>query len=133
MEEVDAFYNRHKQQLHTMGLPVTLHKLACSKILNECFDAGLFFEFENVNVEVEGEEDEDEDYDEKEEEQTDKNFACEVPGNVDEILSTEIPASLPRCYILTAKNHLEPEIDVFLVDHMWSVDKFLLISLFFHR
>jgi hypothetical protein len=89
-----------------MGLPPVLYDVVSRKILSQVFDAGEVFQFADEGDE-EDEIDEEEGVDEDE---------SEDPMFMDAIVS----ALRPTRYALVAKQALEAEQDVFLVDHMWT-------------
>jgi hypothetical protein len=90
-----------------MGLPPALYHVASKKVMEQVFDAGEVFQFAD-----EGEEEEGIDEDEEEvKDDADSNLAF-----MDAVVSTLRPTR----YALVAKQALEAEQDVFLIDHMWT-------------
>ena len=86
-----SFTSALEMQFSAMGLPQTLHEKAAGKIMQQVFDAGAAFCFQEYDESIVDEEE------------------------------AEGLESLPTAYSLHATSSLEAESDVFLIDHMWYV------------
>ena len=83
-------------QMLIMGLPKCLHEVALKKILDQTFDAGSVFQFQEFNNEV--------------------NEVC-IESNTD--VESYIEERLSCIYELVAIKECEMHSDVLLIDHMW--------------
>ena len=87
------FLQRHRSQLQEMGLPTELHHIACEKILQQNFDGGSHFVFQERDVD-----------DEDEENQNGEGIRRATTGK----------------YTLHAVHDMEKHAEVVLIDHMWT-------------
>ena len=87
------FLQRHRSQLLAMGLPSELHLMACEKILQQTFDGGTHFVFQEHDVDDEEDEDDD---------------------------GEGIRRATTGKYTLHAVHDMEKHAEVFLIDHMWT-------------
>ena len=87
----DIFLQRHRSQLTEMGLPTKLHGMVCEKILQQIFDGGSHFVFQERD-------------DDNEEEDDGENIRRATTGK----------------YTLHAVHDMEKHSEVVLIDHMWT-------------
>lgn len=99
---------RIQGQLDGMGLPRSLHRVACQKILGQVFDAGATFQFQESSGEVE---DSDEDGAD--------TTTVEQSNGIDAEKTFEPFQFIKRKYDLATIGDMKAYSDVFLIDHMW--------------
>ena len=87
------FLQRHRSQLVEMGLPPALHQVACEKILQQIFDGGSHFMFQERDDDSEEDEEED---------------------------GEGIQRATTGKYTLHAVHDMEKHAEVVLIDHMWT-------------
>ena len=126
-----SFLAHHIDQLQKMGLPTHLHTVVAQKILENTFDAGLYFSFalrensDNESNDTDDDNKEDTVHDSRSESVGDNQGDVSIDDQVTAIdpLDSEESAILSNhntTYSLHAIDRIPLGSDIFLIDHCWT-------------